>query len=59
MASTGNAFDWKGKPSIFTKTQQRGESLKQITQNALRENADASLGHTPKPQRRRRKVEIK
>lgn len=41
--STGNAFDWKGKSSIFADKTDRILSEKQIKTNALRVNREASL----------------
>ena len=44
MKTHSNAFNWKGKPSIFTKKGEVRLSLRQVVENSLRHNHEATLG---------------
>lgn len=42
--SIGNAFDWRGQPSIFTTKSGQRLSLLQVIDHATRINREATLG---------------
>lgn len=44
MKTHSNAFNWKGQPSIFTRKGEVRLSLRQVVENSMRHNYEATLG---------------